>query len=145
MQTVQDIVDAATQPEVVNPSTPVDPNRPATADDAATLGSTYRSLYQGQKAMRQSVKDLAEMLATNPEASVDGLIGDVELATTEYANLLKSARLTIQGLPNGTTARGGATRQTVVLQFYGNVNRDLKSRLTSAQASKVNKLSFGGN
>lgn len=121
---------------------PLDPTRPASVEDAATLGNVWRKLYAQTKITKQAHSEFAKALATNAYANVD--TADLERQSRKLGELLIESRMIIDELPNGTTAKGGATRQTVILQFFGPVNRDLKTRISASEAAKVNKLSFGG-
>lgn len=122
----------------------LDPNREATAADAAALGRIYKRLAKAEKDHRTAVADLRKALAV---WSADADVTDEELAVEKTSAILTgeliSCRRLIADLPKGVTAKGGASRQTVVLQFYGAVNRELGKRLSVGDARKINSASFG--
>lgn len=121
-----------------------DPTRPVTASDVLSLAGSYRRLAEANKAHTQAVSTLRKGLAVfNQDTDTDALQVEVEVTAKALANALAAERRTIAGLPNGTTAKGGATRQTVVLEFYGAVNRNLAARLSGSDARKINAASFG--
>ena len=121
-------------------------NRDAAKTDAQTLGTAYGSLVRADKALRSANQDIKKAW----------LAGDVEVAMTvartrrsrmvaAFDSALDAAWAVLIGLPSGTTAPGGATPQTVALHFFNSgLNRNLKARLSSTEAKRLNKLSFGG-
>lgn len=120
--------------------------RQATPTDAQTLAAIYNRLDAASKAHTKAIGDFRKALATwNPEDGVIDMPDDTEVQTTsdELTHTLIKCRREINALPAGTTAKGGANRQSVVMQFYGPVNRELGKRLTAADARKVNAASFG--
>lgn len=134
-------VDAAAVLESAKP----DPNRPTTAADVATLIKTWQRLHSADKDHKTSVADLRRQMAVwSEESDYSGFqLAAEETAKRLTAELLDCRRI-IDGLPNGATGPGGkATRQTIVLEFYGPVNRNLKLRLSSSDAKRINAAAFG--
>ena len=116
-------------------------NRDATADDAKALGRIYRNLDKTTKAYKKASRAVAD-------GWVGGDIQDLRHARDESQMLLDQVMdeswEAINALPSGTSAPGGANRQTVSLQFYNrNLNRNLKLRITATDARQANKRSFG--
>jgi len=79
---------------------------------------------------------------------VKGGIADLRSARDEavaaFDTALDEAWEVLRGLPSGTVAPGGATPQTVALQFFNrNLNRSLNARLTATEARNLNRRSFG--
>lgn len=127
-------------------ATNLDPNRQPTAKDGAVLGRVWRENSEAHKAARSAEREYLNSMAasgTSPEV-IDSLRAASERAYAYKAGLFQTNRVVIEGLPLGTTAKGGATRQTVVLEFYGLVNRTLGARLSATDARRINKAAFGG-
>lgn len=126
--------------------TGLDPNRAPTRADAVALGEVYRRLTEAEKGLRTATADLNRALAVySKDGNYGPLLEAVSAAAEWYASEKLECRKIIDALPNGTTGPGGkATRQTVVLQFYGQVNRNLNHRLTAAEAKRINAAAFGG-
>jgi hypothetical protein len=121
-----------------------DPNRPATVTDAEMLASVYRRLADARKNHKAAVSALEKGLAVWVEGFDSETLTEAVIETAKaQAEVLIDARDIIESLPLGTVAKGGANRQTVVLQFYGPVNRTLGKRLTPSEAAKINVASFG--
>lgn len=126
-------------------ATNLDPSRQPTAKDGAVLGRVWRENSEAHKAAKSAEREYLAAMAVSggsPEV-IDSLRVAAERAYASKAGLFQRNRVVIEGLPLGTTARGGATRQTVVLEFYGLVNRTLGARLSAADARRVNKAAFG--
>lgn len=119
---------------VLNPALP-------TVDHAITLGRVYVRLAESQKAVKAADRGVkASWVNGNPE---DAVIAQTDARESFSVVLLESWSILLS-LPRGTTARGGATPQSVALHFFsGNANRDLKARMTPADARRINKVSFG--
>jgi len=125
---------------VTNTNATVTVTRDATADDAAVLGVVYARLAKREREMKAATRkvtdgwikgDLADL-----RASRDAAVAAFDAALDEAWEVLR-------GLPAGTVAPGGATPQTVALQFFNrNLNRSLNARLTATEARNINKRSF---
>jgi len=142
MTTMTKGVDAGS---VLGTTQDTNPNRPATANDVAILIRAYKTLTAARKADKEASRNLEQSLAVYTEG-VDyaSLQADAELARQVYTQTLVEQRVVIHNLPKGVTGPGGAsTRQTMILEFYGQVNRDLKARVSPADAKRINKASFG--
>lgn len=126
-------------------ATTLDPKRPATQQDVAMLMQTYQRLASATKRHKDAVSSLQKGLAVWTEgADYSDLQLEVEEAAANLTSELVECRAIIASLPNGVTGRGGkATRQTIVLEFYGAVNRDLNARITASEAKAINKAAFG--
>lgn len=124
----------------------LDPNRATTPADVAELVRTWRRLSEAEKNHKQATSEYRKALAVwTSDTDVSDMADRVKDTADTLTSELALCRAIIAGLPKGVTGPGGkATRQTVVLQFYGNVNRDLHSRLTASDAKKINTASFGG-
>lgn len=122
-----------------------DPNRPTTAADVAALIKAWQRLASAVKDHRTALSDLNRSMAVYTEGSdYSGFQLAVEETAKRLTSELLACRIIIDGLPNGVTGPGGkATRQTVVLEFYGPVNRNLKLRLSASDAKAINKAAFG--
>jgi hypothetical protein len=125
----------------------LDPKRQATKEDVAKLVDTYHRLLGAEKALQGAKAALDKALATYSERSDDvyqSLAAAVEVAAHSWVETKIECRRVIDGLPNGVTGPGGqGTKQTLVMQFYAPVNRDLKARLTPAEARRINAVAFG--
>lgn len=117
--------------------------RQATPTDAQLLADIYRALDAASKAHTKAISDHRKALATWDGTTDAPSDAEVQSTCTELTYALMKGRKAIADLPAGTTAKGGANRQSVVMQFYGPVNRELGKRLTATDARKVNAASFG--
>lgn len=116
----------------------------ATANDAVILAVIYRRLAKANKDNRDAINEYRKALATGTEGlDIDGMEQTVLDTGASLTLVLKCERAAIAGLPKNVTAKGGATRQTVVMEFYGQVNRELGKRLGASDARKINAASFG--
>lgn len=122
-----------------------DPNRAPTRADAIALAEVYHRLIEAEKNLRTATASLNRALAVySKDGNYGPVLEAVSVAAERYASEKLECRKIIDALPNGTTGPGGkATRQTVVLQFYGQVNRNLNHRLTAADAKRINAAAFG--
>ncbi len=121
----------------------LDPKRNATAEDVAILGGVWRQLNNLRADLREAQGNLAKGLAVFSEADDhQGLIAEVERVSAIWAASMLNARVALSHLPVGTTAKGGATVQSVVMEFFAPVNRELKARMTASQAKALNKAAF---
>ena len=116
-------------------------NRDATADDAKVLGRIYRRLDKSTKAHKKASREVADGWVGHDIAA---LREARDVAQMNLDTVMDESWTAINELPKGTCAPGGATRQTVSLQFYNsNLNRSLKLRITASDARQANKRSFG--
>lgn len=121
-----------------------DPNRKPSPEDSATLGKVYRDLARVSKDHTKAISEYRKSLAVwSSDLNVDNLAAEVESTSLALTKALASNRAIIGNLPRGTTAKGGANLQTVVMEFYGPVNRELGKRMTASDARKINTASFG--
>lgn len=129
----------------VEPKQGIDPNRPATKEDAEKLGQAWRRLITAYRDFTLAQRNLTDSLRViDPDADYDALRADAERTTAEWVAARVNARMSVDRLPRGTTGPGGkATRQTVIMEFYGAVNRDLGNRLTPADAKRINRAAWG--
>ncbi|MHA2351242.1 MAG: hypothetical protein ACXADL_16620 [Candidatus Thorarchaeota archaeon] len=120
----------------------VEANADATKENAQTLGLVYRKLQSADKALRSATAAI--------KAAWIGK-GDIhELRELRFAAIERMDRVmddswtVLSDLPAGTTAPGGATPQTVALQYFNNaLNRNLRKRITASDARILNRRSFG--
>jgi hypothetical protein len=120
----------------------VEANADATKENAQTLGLVYRKLQAADKALRSATAAI--------KAAWIGK-GDIhELRELRFAAIERMDRTmddswtVLSDLPAGTTAPGGATPQTVALQYFNNaLNRNLRKRITASDARILNRRSFG--
>jgi hypothetical protein len=120
----------------------VEANADATKENAQTLGLVYRKLQSADKALRSATAAI--------KAAWIGK-GDIhELRELRFAAIERMDRTmddswtVLSDLPAGTTAPGGATPQTVALQYFNNaLNRNLRKRITASDARILNRRSFG--
>lgn len=116
-------------------------NRDATADDARSLGRLYHLLDAAVKAHKKAVRAVAEGWVGQ---DLESLRADRDVAQARLDDIMDSCWESLNGLPNGTVAPGGATPQTVGMQFFNrNLNRSLKARITATDARQANRRSFG--
>lgn len=115
--------------------------RDATAADAKTLAAIYRSLDKVTKAHKKAVREVQQGWL-KPAALADlRFIRDE--AQLKLDSAMDDAWAALAVLPKGTVAPGGATAQTVGLQFFNrNLNRTLGARITASEARVANKRSF---
>jgi ArsR family metal-binding transcriptional regulator len=126
------------------PVSVVDVHRDATEEDAQILGAIWKRLTDHTKQAKKSARAVSEAwIAADPASAQSELI---EKRNTDQARLdttMLESWDVLQALPKGTCV-GKATRQTVALEFFNrDLNRDLRQRMTAAQARKANALSFG--
>lgn len=131
---------------ITTPPPVVTDNRQAKKTDAESLGMIYQSLVRAEKAVKGSIREVkAAWLANNPQTALVAARTRRTRMQDAFDTALDLGWETLKGLPSGTTAPGGATPQTVALHFFNSgLNRNLKSRLSSTEAKRLNKLSFGG-
>lgn len=123
----------------------IDPNRKATPEDAIKLGEVYRALAVAERELSRSTRALNDGLRVlDPDLNYDELRENADKAAVEWSRVRVNGRMIVDRLPRGVTGPGGkATRQTVVMEFYGQVNRDLQNRLTPADARRINRAAWG--
>lgn len=116
----------------------------ATKDDAAKLANCYLRLKKSAKNMRDASKAMSDLwLSDDPSAAH----ADCVKAYTTVIAFEEHERLEVwkvlKSLPPNTVAPGGATPQTVALEYFNRgLNRNLSARLTAAEAKRINKVSF---
>ena len=116
-------------------------NRDATKDDARALRRVYNMLFHAVKESKKADRAVTEGW-TNPDA-LEGLREVRDAAIAKLDTVMDESWAILTGLPKGTTY-GTSTTQTIGLQFFNrNLNRDLKSRITAADAKRINRVSFG--
>jgi hypothetical protein len=114
----------------------------ATVDDAQTLAEIWGRLSAAVANLRDTEKAIQNTwgsgLIDRPQ-----LRDDRDKARALLDTLLDGAWEQLVLMPSGTTASGGATPQTVAMEFYsGALNRNLVKRITASQAKALNKRSF---
>lgn len=114
-------------------------NRKATKADAVKLAGFYSDLAKTDKALKSLIRTAKESIGQGDTPDLDTITASFK----DHLESLVKARSGIAGLPGNTRAEGGATRQSVVMQFLGAVNRDLGPRLTPSTARTLNRASFG--
>ena len=114
----------------------------ASKEHAKTLAVVYRRLFAAVKAVKAAERAI--------KGAWVGAIDLSEARQTRFASIEKLDRImdeswtVLTGLPKGTVAPGGATPQTVGLQFFNaNLNRSLAKRMSAADARDANRRSFG--
>jgi len=104
-----------------------------TRDAAAFLREVFATLTDATKAFNTAKRNL---LAGNMTDK-----GFTASAGT-YAAILREGREALRAIPAKTTARGGATRQSVWVSFFEGVDASLERNMTKADAKALNKRSF---
>lgn len=113
-----------------------------TANDALNLGIVYGSLSKALKAYKSAERDVSSSWAKG-EAAIKSARIQRNAALQAMDAVYSESWIILSQFPRGTTAQGGATPQTVALQFFNaNLNRELKARLTGADARRINARSF---
>ena len=117
-------------------------NRDATSEDGIVLGRIYGRLAKLTKDSKTTARNVADGWI-HPD-SLKGLREERDSALALLDKYMDQAWATLKSLPKGTVASGGATPQTVALEFFNrNLNRNLDARITAADAKKINRKSFG--
>lgn len=125
-------------------TTPLDPKRQATKADAEALARAYTTIKAADKAHKTAVREYRQSLAVfSPNMDLTSKGDAVQATGIKLTGVLLEQRRIISMLPVGTTGPGGANRQTLVLEFYGQVNRDLKARISPTDARKINVAAWG--
>jgi hypothetical protein len=113
-----------------------------TKEDAVTLARIYGRLYHANKAVKTAEREVKQSWGKSLTS-----VGDLRIkrdqAVVKLDQIQDDAWVALNALPSGTTAPGGATAQTVALEFFSNnLNRNLKARITPGDAKKINGRSF---
>ena len=128
-----------TNPETVTDMAVQNP----TTEDAESLGRVYRRLMKLSKAHKKADRDTTAGWV-DPDAKLSDLRVERDLAQSILDDYMDQAWEIINGIPNGTVASGGATPQTVGLEFFNrSLNRNLGLRLSASAARQINRRSFG--
>lgn len=137
-------LDNKTAVDAVIEQTTLDPNRPATKEDALTLGSIWASLTAATRNAKTALRNLQLIQAASGYSlkAVDEYVREFDATQSNLKTVLIDSRNMIESLPAGVTAPGGATRQSVVMEFYGSVTKSLGAHMTVADARRINKASF---
>lgn len=113
-----------------------------TIEHAKTLARIYGSLYRAVAASRKAATALKASWAKGLDVVAEARTVRFE-AQQKLDIVMDQSWDALSLLPKGVTASGGATPQTVALEYFSsNLNRDLKARITSAQARQINGRSF---
>jgi hypothetical protein len=112
----------------------------ATRTDAETLAQAYVSLSEADKAVKTTIRKAKETIAQGGDVDHASILAAVEASLKVW----EAGRKTVAGLPDNTRAPGGATRQSVIMETLGAVNRTLGARLTTSEAKALNRASFKG-
>lgn len=116
-------------------------NRDATIEDAKSLGRLYRQLDGAVKAHKKATREVSEAWVGGDRAALRAARDEAQYKLDQ---IMDDAWDALNLLPAGTTAPGGATPQTVGMQFFNrNLNRSLKRRITATDARQANRRSFG--
>ena len=114
----------------------------ATPEHAKLLAVVYRRLAAAVKAVKAAERAI--------KGAWVGAIDVTEARQIRFASIEKLDRVmdeswaALRDLPRGTVAPGGATPQTVGLQFFNaNLNRSLDKRMSTTDARLANRRSFG--
>jgi hypothetical protein len=114
----------------------------ATAEHAQILGVIFARLAKSLKARKAA--ETAIKGAWIGKADLSQLRVDRDAAIETNDRVMDESWGALNDLPNGTVAPGGATPQTVALQFYNSMlNRNLRKRLSATDARNLNRRSFG--
>lgn len=100
---------------------------------AEVLGRVYAVMAEAVKVERTARRTLMQGNAT-PAAYAN--------AARAYADVVVEVRDVLRAIPRKTTARGGATPQTVWVEFFEGVDADLERNMTKADAKAKNKKAF---
>jgi len=111
-------------------------------EHAKALAGIYGRLHGAVAASRKASTALKQAWAKGLDVVADARV--IRTGAMQKLDLIMDESWTaLLALPRGTTARGGATPQTVALEYFSsNLNRDLKARITAADARKINGRSF---
>lgn len=113
-----------------------------TVEHAKTLENIYSRLYRAVAASRKAATALKAAWSKGLDIVAEARDERSKVQST-LDQIMDQSWDALSLLPKGTTAPGGATPQTVALEFFSsNLNRDLKARLTSSQARQINGRSF---
>ena len=114
-------------------ATTVDADGNPTRDAAVFLREVFEILTDATKAFNAAKRNL-----------LAGNMTDKAFVTSAgtYAAILREGRQALRALPSKTTARGGATRQSVWVAFFEGVDASLERNMTKADAKALNKRSF---
>jgi len=116
-------------------------NRDATRKDAVALSRLYHVLMKSAKATKKAVTAVSE--GWLPGRDIALLREERDAAVKKHDQLMDTAWAGLKKLPNGTVAPGGATPQTVGLEFFNrSLNRTLGERLSAKAAKDANRRSF---
>lgn len=101
---------------------------------ADVLGAVHAGLADAVKAFNGAKRGLMSGNVTPPAfANEARAFGDITVA----------AREVLTSIPRKTTARGGATPQTVWCAYFEGVDAALERNMTRADAKAANKRAFG--
>lgn len=118
----------------------------ATPEHAEQLGELRTALVDAQKLAVKTLKTYREYVAIggniNNVAEVEDLRTKAERANSAYLIKLAETRADIDELPTNTRARGGANRQSVVVECFGRVDINLGKVMSPQDAAKMNKAAW---
>lgn len=124
-------------PQVVAPS----------KEHAAALKNAYTAVVASDKVAAKADKAFNDFVAIgNNCLNGEQVANLIDRAVDDYRTSLiqrAASRKVVQSLPAGTTAPGGANRQTVVVGLFGRVDERLGKVMDRTDANKVNRASFG--
>jgi hypothetical protein len=146
MTTAMGIVEAVEAVEAVESIETVAPmNRDATAQDATILAGLYHRLVRSNKDLRDALKSLGTGWEKGNDAIIPALRAIRDDAQLSLDVAMDESWDVLTVLPAGTVASGGATPQTIGLEFFNrNLNRGLKNRISAKDAKVINSRSFKG-
>lgn len=114
----------------------------ATKDDAQSLSRIYARLSRLTKDLKRAQRAVSEGWV-NPDRMYS-LRSDRDEAQFALDQAMDECWQILKSLPSNTVASGGATPQTIGLEFFNrNLNRNLRARMTAAEAKRTNRISFG--
>lgn len=106
----------------------------ATKANAIELGRIHFALAENTRQFNRAKKAHSMDPINGGEAFAD--------ASAKFGAVAAKLAAEIMAVPAGTTARGGANRQTVWFEHFAAVNRELKTRMTRAECKAANKNSW---
>lgn len=108
-------------------------NSDATQSDAQKLCQIYRAGKAGQKRISSLLRELNKSLAKNEVAKAEDL--SIELA--DALQLRIDIAMELHQLPNGTTAKGGATKADVIGAVFAPTSKSEHDKRCQASFGKV--------
>lgn len=118
----------------------------ATPEHAERLGKLRSEVLEAKKAKQKADKAYAEFVAIGNNATNEEELAILRKksadAHTAWLDSLPEVRIEIGDLPANTRARGGANRQSVVVECFGRVDLNLGKVMSPQDAAKLNRAAW---